>query len=68
MTHVCENCDVEFPIKRHENRHVGAELLLVRGTGKNMVYKGEMNREYAMCPVCGMVEHQFSAEARDQSE
>lgn len=67
----CENCNTPFEIARHHRVHIGkhgTQLALVCGTGKNMVYKGSMNREYAHCPVCGLVEDQFSAEARDQAE
>lgn len=68
----CENCNAPFEICRHKRSYIqipgGTQLVLVCGTGKNMVYKGSMNREYAMCPECGTVEHQFSAEARDQAD
>ena len=32
-----------------------------------MTYRGDMNREYVVCRGCGQVEHQYSAEARDQA-
>lgn len=72
--HTCESCKHTFLIERHEttlfahHRTTGTARYLLLGTGKNMVYKGDMNREYAMCPACGVVEHQFSAEARDQTD
>lgn len=68
MEHTCENCNLVFPIERHEAVIHENKRLLVTNTGKNMVYRGDMNREYAQCPGCGVVEHQFSAEARDQEE
>lgn len=75
MNHTCENCNHVFEIQRHRTLLMSSVLAdggnqnwLQFGTGKNMVYKGDMNREYAMCPQCGVVEHQYSAEARDQSE
>jgi hypothetical protein len=75
MNHTCENCNHTFKIRRHRRLLMSSVLAeggnqnwLQFGTGKNMVYKGDMNREYAMCPSCGVVEHQFSAEARDQGE
>lgn len=64
----CENCAHEFEIQKHETRIFDHKIYLVMSTGKNMVYKGDMNRQYAMCPECGVVEDQTSAEARDQSE
>lgn len=75
MNHTCETCNHTFEIQRHRSLLMSSVLAdggnqnwLQFGTGKNMVYKGDMNREYAMCPMCGVVEHQFSAEARDQGE
>jgi predicted RNA-binding Zn-ribbon protein involved in translation (DUF1610 family) len=73
MTHVCLTCGDMFIIERMVCRlfmetKKGSQLWRQSGTGKNMVYRGDMNREYAMCPRCGTVEHQFSAEARDQTE
>ena len=68
MKHSCENCDLDFTIERHKSGFVGSHRYIICGTGRNMIYKGDMNREYAMCPDCGVVEQQFSAEARDQSE
>lgn len=66
MTYTCPNCDNSFVIERHQALIIQSQRMLVCGTGKNMVYKGDMNREYAMCPGCGVVEDQWSAEARDQ--
>lgn len=68
MEHTCENCNLVFPIECHGTTYVASQRLIVPGTGRNMVYRGDMNREYAQCPGCGVVEHQFSAEARDQEE
>lgn len=68
MTHKCEKCGNVFDIARHEIHSCGNAVYIKMGTGKHMVYKGDMNREYAMCPRCGQVEHQYSAEGRDQDE
>lgn len=72
MNHLCENCNNLFEIEKHQKDYVAIgqtdHIVIVMGTGKNMVYKGDMNREYALCPKCGFMEHQFSAEARDQEE
>lgn len=68
LEHQCENCDHKFEIIRHEKKIFDHQIYLRMETGKNMVYKGDMNREYAFCPKCQFVEEQFSAEARDQSE
>lgn len=65
--HECATCHHTFIIERHASLIIDGQRLLVCGTGKHMVYKGDMNREYAMCPKCTTVEHQFSAEARDQA-
>lgn len=66
MTHTCEKCQRTFPIERHEKMIINHRIVLLMHTGKNMVYKGDMNREYAFCPHCGTIENQWSAEARDQ--
>jgi hypothetical protein len=68
--HECEKCHRRFPIERHERMLVDgvSGQVVLPFTGLNMVYSGSMNREYACCPHCNQVEHQFSAEARDQSE
>ena len=66
MIHKCENCLHEFTIIRHTTEIFGNKLYIRTGTGKNMLYKGDMNREYAFCPECGSIESQLSAEARDQ--
>lgn len=68
MNYKCTNCDNEFEIKRPDRRFTLTELLIKTGTGLNMAYVGHMNRDYALCPSCGVMEDQLSAEARDQSE
>jgi hypothetical protein len=65
--HECAACTHVFIIERHADQIIDGKRMLVCGTGKHMVYKGDMNREYAMCPKCTTVEHQFSAEGRDQA-
>lgn len=66
--YVCPKCNEHCLAQRHDKEYHLHKLVIVMGTGRFMVYKGDMNREYVMCPKCGMVEHQFSAEARDQEE
>lgn len=67
LEHKCQKCNTVFEIIRHHARIVDGHRYLQAGSGKNMVYKGDMNREYALCPHCGFMEHQWSAEARDQT-
>ena len=71
-THLCEHCHLNFQIRRHTRWYedIGGITTLVRteGSGYNMIYLGSMNREYAKCPHCGMVESQISAECRDQGD
>lgn len=67
MTHTCRPCGHTFDIVRHEKVIVGNRLHIITGTGKNMAYRGDMNREYAHCPKCGLLEHQYSAEERDMN-
>lgn len=57
---------MEFTIKKHDFKYNNNNLIRIPNTSINMVYSEKMNREYAVCPDCGCVEHQFSAEARDQ--
>ncbi len=68
MEHKCENCNKSFKIERHTRVYKDNKICILCGTGHNMVYKGDMNREYAICPFCETVESQLSAEARDQQE
>jgi hypothetical protein len=67
MTYTCENCLAAFEIIPIADQIIEGHRFLVCGTGKNMIYDGEMNRQYAFCRECGVVESQTSAEARDQS-
>lgn len=67
MKHKCANCSHEFEIQRPERSYLKNQLVILTGTGKNMAYVSHMNRDYALCPKCGTLEHQYSAEARDQS-
>jgi DNA-directed RNA polymerase subunit RPC12/RpoP len=60
----CENCGIEFEIEKHERAFVNHRIVIVCGTGKNMCYRGDTNREYAVCPHCGTTESQLSAECR----
>lgn len=68
MQHTCDQCNLLFDIRRHHSVIQGTQRQIVCGTGLNMAYVGHMNREYALCPKCGKLEHQFSAEGRDQEE
>lgn len=63
----CPNCDFECEAQRHERSKKDYPSIVIN-TGMNMVYSGKMNREYCWCPSCGVVEDQWSAECRDQSE
>lgn len=66
-THTCDNCGHLFEIVRLDGVYEVHRRMIIPGTGKNMVYNGAMDRDYALCPACGTVEHQWSAEARDQT-
>ena len=66
--HTCHNCGHVFEIARHATKYENNRLVRIDGTATNMIYMATMNREYAKCPSCKAVEHQFSAEARDQIE
>lgn len=70
MTHTCQYCHHTFEIERHSiiriDGHLGELCAIARHSGRNMVYRGDMNREYAICPICSRLEDQWSAEARDQ--
>jgi hypothetical protein len=68
MKATCEHCNHEFEIKRPNRTHFKSSLFIETGTGLNMAYIGHMNRDYALCPKCGKLEHQFRAEGRDQEE
>jgi hypothetical protein len=67
MTHICENCNAAFEIVPIADQIIESHRFLICTTGKNMIYDGEMNRQYAFCRKCGTVESQYSAEARDQT-
>lgn len=68
MVHTCHHCGHVFEIVRHQTKIENNRLVRVDGTATNMIYMATMNREYAKCPSCKAVEHQFSAEARDMVE
>jgi ribosomal protein S27AE len=70
MDYTCANCHLTVGVARHTKAYIrgGCQIVLVMGTGKNMCYRGDLNREYAICPKCGVVESQQSAEARDQQD
>jgi uncharacterized protein with PIN domain len=65
MKTTCPDCKFEFEFNPHEIYYEHSTLKRKAGTAKNMFYSERMNREYVVCPSCNIVEHQFSAEARE---
>ncbi len=66
-TYSCPACGCPTFFRNSTTAIFNHQRYLLMGSSLNMTYRGDINREYVVCRGCGQVEHQYSAEARDQA-